>query len=89
MGLLFNNDVNGLTFKDCISCFMNYLSFTYVHDSFFTLDSNKYQRGKTDSRIQEAYRGEQIPLTALPQRAQNDKSENKLMRYHFVMFKGT
>lgn len=89
MGLLFNNDVNGLTFKDCISCFINYLIFTYVHDSFLTLDSNKYQREKIDNRLQEAYRGEQIQLTALLQRVRNDNSENKLMRYHFVMFKGT
>lgn len=89
MGLLFNDDVNELTFKDCISCIINYLIFTYVRDSFLTLDSNKYLRGKTDSRIQEHYGGEEILLTALPQRVQNDKSENKLMRYHFVMFKGT
>ena len=89
MGLLFNNNVNGLTCKGCISCFINYLISIYVHDSFLTLDSNKYQHGKTDNRIEEAYRGEQIPLTALPQRVQNDTSENKLMRYHFVMFKGT
>ena len=80
MWFLFKNDINGLTFKDCISCFINYLIFTYVHCYFLTLDSNKYQPGTTDNRIEEAYIGEQMAL--IPQR--DDEVVNTPMRYHFL-----
>lgn len=84
MGFLFKNDINGLTFKDGISCFINYLIFTYIHCYFLTLDSNKYQPGTTDNRIEEAYNGEQIALIPLHQRVLDDEVVSTLMRYHFL-----